>query len=328
MNVLVLGGAGYIGSHAVKELIESGHGAVVVDTLEVGHLQAVDVNAKFYRGDLRDARLMDRVFNENEIDSCIDFAAYTVVAESMADPLKYYENNVNGMSALLSSMIKHNVNKIVFSSTASVYGIPKRVPVIETDETLPINPYGETKLAVEKMLMWAERAYGIKYISLRYFNVAGAHASGEIGEAHDPETHLVPLAIKAALSEDKNFKIFGNDYATPDGTCIRDYVHVTDLSAAHALAVEKLYGGGDSAVYNLGNGAGFTNDEIISAVEAAAGVKIKRIYGERRPGDPDALVASSEKIIRELGWNPRYKNLSDIINSAYKWHQGHPNGYR
>jgi len=326
MNVLVLGGAGYIGSHTVRELIENGHSAVVVDSLEIGHRKAVDAGAVFYEGDLKDPVLLDKVFNENKIDACIDFAAYTVVAESMADPLKYYGNNLNGMHALLTGMLKHGADKIVFSSTASVYGIPERVPVVETDKTAPINPYGETKLAVEKMLGWAANAYGVQYISLRYFNVAGAHISGTIGEAHKPETHLVPLAVRAALSGDK-FEIYGDDYDTADGTCVRDYVHVTDLAAAHILAVEKLMKNGGSGVYNLGNGKGFSNKEILDETERVTGRTINKTYARRRPGDPDALVASSEKIVRELNWRPKYARLSEIIGSAYVWHKNHPRGY-
>jgi len=326
MNVLVLGGAGYIGSHTVKELIENGHGAVVLDNLEIGHRKAVDANAAFYEGDLRDPALLDKVFNDNRIDACIDFAAYTVVAESMADPLKYYGNNVNGMHALLKGMTKHNVTKIVFSSTASVYGIPERTPVLETDKTEPINPYGETKLAVEKMLKWAANAYGVQYISLRYFNVAGAHVSGTIGEAHKPETHLVPLAIRAALSGN-DFEIYGDDYDTADGTCIRDYVHVTDLAAAHILAVDKLLKNGGCGVYNLGNGKGFSNKEIIEETEKVTGRAINKKYAKRRPGDPDILVASSEKIVRELNWRPKYQRLNEIIGSAYVWHKNHPRGF-
>ena len=327
MNALILGGAGYIGSHAVKALLERGHSAVVVDTLENGHRAAVDKNAVFYRGDLRDETLMDKVFTENKIDAAIDFAAYTVVAESVADPLKYYENNVYGILRLLRSMFKHKVTKLVFSSTASVYGIPDRVPVTETDKTEPINPYGETKLAVEKILKWADKAYGLKYISLRYFNVAGAHASAEIGEDHFPETHLIPNVIGAALGRLPELELYGGDYKTPDGTCVRDYVHVSDLAEAHALAVENLARGSGSDIYNLGSGAGFSNMEIINETERAAGVRIKINNAPRRQGDPDVLIASSDKISRALGWEPKLTNIRDIIGSAYRWHEKHPSGY-
>ena len=327
MNVLVLGGAGYIGSHAVKELIAQGHRAAVVDTLEIGHRAAVDSEAAFYEGDLRDGALMDRVFAEVRPDAVIDFAAYTVVAESVADPLRYYDNNVGGMLRLLRSMIKNDVGKIVFSSTASVYGMPTRLPIYETDPTEPINPYGETKLAVEKILKWAGGAYGVKYISLRYFNVAGAHISGDIGEDHDPETHLIPNALKAALGAGKSLDIYGDDYGTPDGTCIRDYVHVTDLAEAHILAVKSLIGGSAGGTYNVGSGTGFSNKEIIDETERLTGITITKKIAPRRPGDPDSLIASGEKITRELGWRPRFTNLPDIIGSAYEWHRKHPNGF-
>ena len=327
MTALVLGGAGYIGSHAVKALAERGHGTVVVDTLEKGHREAVDADAKFYLGDLRDGPLMDRVFSENAIDAVIDFAAYSVVAESVADPLKYYDNNVNGMIRLLGSMLKHGVNRIVFSSTAAVYGIPTRVPIVETDAASPISPYGETKLAVEKILSWSENAYGIRYVSLRYFNVAGAHFSGEIGEDHRPETHLIPIAITAALSGNGRLEIYGDDYATPDGTCIRDYVHVTDLADAHILAAEHILSGGASEIFNIGSGSGFSNREIADETERITGLPLQKKIAPRRPGDPDVLIASSEKLTRALGWTPKKTNLTDIIGSAYLWHKKHPGGY-
>ena len=326
-NILVAGGAGYIGSHTVKELIARGYGAVVVDNLENGHREAVDSAAAFYEADLRDITAMDKIFNENEIDAVIDFAAYTVVAESVADPIKYYENNVYGMTRLLRAMQGHGVDKIVFSSTASVYGIPKRVPIVETDGVNPINPYGETKLAVERLLKWADGAYGIRHVALRYFNVAGAHASGSIGEDHDPETHLIPIAILTALGRYECLDVYGDDYNTKDGTCIRDYVHVTDLAAAHVLAADYLSGGGSSRAYNIGSGTGFSNREIIDEAERVTGLKINRRIAPRRPGDPDNLIASPDRIMSELGWRPERTNLKDIISSAFKWHKAHPDGY-
>lgn len=327
MSILVLGGAGYIGSHTVKELLAAGYETVVVDTLEKGHKEAVDKRSRLYMGDLRDEDLMDKVFTENEIDGVIDFAAYSLVGESVAHPAKYYENNVNGMILLLKYMKKHNVDKIVFSSTAATYGEPKNIPILETDPTIPTNPYGETKLSIEKMLKWYGAAYGIRYVALRYFNVAGAHESGEIGEDHQPETHLIPLVLETALGKREHIEIYGDDYDTPDGTCIRDYIHVTDLAAAHILALEKLMNGGDSSVYNLGNGKGFSNKEIVETARKVTGKEIPLQYGERRAGDPSTLVASSEKIIKELNWQPRFNTLDQIIESAWKWHSGHPTGY-
>lgn len=320
MTVLVLGGAGYIGSHTVLELLNSGFEAVVVDSLEKGHREAVSDKARFYEGDLRDERLMDKVFTENKIDGVIDFAAYSLVAESVSNPMKYYENNVGGMICLLKYMLKHNVGKMVFSSTAAVYGDPERIPITETDATSPKNPYGETKLAIEKMLKWYSEAYGLKYMALRYFNVAGAHESGKIGEAHNPETHLIPLVLKAALNGEP-VKVYGNDYETADGTCIRDYIHVTDLANAHILALNALFSGAPSNTYNLGNGRGFSNMEIINAAEKVTGMEIKKEFASRRPGDPAALVASSEKINSELNWERKYESLEHIIETAWKWHK-------
>ncbi|SFF29600.1 UDP-glucose 4-epimerase [Paenibacillus catalpae] len=326
MAVLVTGGAGYIGSHAVAALAERGEEIVVVDNLQQGHREAV-VGGKLYVGDLRDAAFMDTVFKENSIDAVIHFAANSLVGESMTNPSKYYHNNVYGTLCLLEKMIEHDVKKIVFSSTAATYGEPENVPIDEFDRTLPTNTYGETKLAMEKMMKWFDVAHGLKYVSLRYFNAAGAHAGGKIGEDHSPETHLIPIVLQAALGQRPHISVFGDDYATPDGTCIRDYIHVSDLADAHVLAVDKLREGADSAIYNLGNGQGFSVKEVIEIARKVTEREIKAVIEPRRAGDPATLVASSARARKELGWNPSRANLEDIIRSAWNWHVNHPNGY-
>ncbi|TCM89807.1 UDP-glucose 4-epimerase [Paenibacillus sp. BK033] len=323
---MVTGGAGYIGSHAVAALAERGEEIVVVDNLQQGHREAV-VGGKLYVGDLRDAAFMDTVFKENKIDAVIHFAANSLVGESMTNPAKYYHNNVYGTLCLLEKMIEHDVKKIVFSSTAATYGEPENVPIDEFDRTLPTNTYGETKLAMEKMMKWFDVAHGLKYVSLRYFNAAGAHASGKIGEDHSPETHLIPIVLQAALGQRPHISVFGDDYATPDGTCIRDYIHVSDLADAHVLAVDKLRKGSDSAIYNLGNGQGFSVKEVIEIARKVTEREIKAVIEPRRAGDPATLVASSARARKELGWNPSRANLEDIIRSAWNWHVNHPNGY-
>lgn len=327
MAILVCGGAGYIGSHVTKLLLERGREVVVVDNLQTGHAQAVDTRAKLLLGDLRDAEFMDRVFTENKIDGVIDFAADSLVGESCVEPLKYYENNVHGTACLLKSMRKHGVARIVFSSTAATYGEPENVPILETDPTVPTNPYGETKLAVEKMLRWCDDAYGIKYTALRYFNVAGAYPTGEIGEDHSPETHLIPLILQVALGKREKISIYGDDYPTPDGTCIRDYIHVMDLADAHIKAMERLENGGASTVYNLGNGAGFSVKEVIDTVRKVTGHPIPAEVTPRRMGDPARLVASSEKATKELNWVPAYNTIDEIVETAWQWHTLHPNGF-
>ncbi|MGL5055489.1 MAG: UDP-glucose 4-epimerase GalE [Fusobacteriaceae bacterium] len=327
MAILVCGGAGYIGSHVTKLLIENGKEVIVLDNLQTGHVDAVDPSAKLFLGDLRDEEFLDRVFKNNEIQGVIDFAADSLVGESCVDPLKYYENNVYGSACLLKAMKKHNVNKIVFSSTAATYGEPKNIPILETDETVPTNPYGETKLAVEKMLKWSEKAYDIKYTALRYFNVAGAHLSGKIGEDHAVETHLIPLILQVPLGKREKIGIFGEDYPTEDGTCIRDYVHVMDLADAHIKALERLFNGGESTVYNLGNGEGFSVKEVIECARKVTGHSIPAEVSERRAGDPARLVASSEKAMKELNWIPKYSTIEKIIESAWNWHKNNPNGY-
>jgi UDP-glucose 4-epimerase len=326
MAILVTGGAGYIGSHTVLELLEASEDVVVVDSLEKGHRKAVP-GGTLYCGNLCDEEFLDKVFKENEIDAVLHFAAYSLVGESVIDPLKYYDNNVIGTLRLITKLNEYRVKEIVFSSTAAVYGEPENIPILESDRTMPANPYGETKLAIEKALKWADKAYGIKYVSLRYFNAAGAHPSGKIGEDHNPETHLIPLVLKAALGKKESISIFGNDYDTPDGTCVRDYIHVTDLAKAHVLALKYLRHGGESSVYNLGNGQGFSVSEVIDIAREVTNVRIKAVIAERRPGDPAVLVASSEKIKRELNWQPRYNDLHTIMETAWNWHKAHPDGY-
>ena len=325
--ILVCGGAGYIGSHAVRQLIDKGEEVIIVDNLETGHEDAIHPKAKFYKVDIRDEKSLNKVFEENKIDEVIHFAANSLVGESMTNPLKYFNNNVHGTEVLLKVMVAHDVNKIVFSSTAATYGEPKNIPILESDETNPTNAYGETKLCMEKMMKWADKAHGVKYISLRYFNVAGAHVSGEIGEDHNPETHLIPLILQVPLGKREFISIFGDDYETHDGTCIRDYIHVTDLADAHILAVHKLREGSESKIYNLGSGNGFTDKEMIEAARKVTEHEIPAKVCERRSGDPAKLVASSEKARRELGWNPKYENVEDMISSAWNWHKNHPNGF-
>lgn len=327
MNVLVCGGAGYIGSHTVYELIERGHSVVVVDSLIKGHKAAVHNEAKFYLGDIRDEEFMDRVFKENNIDAVIDFAAFSLVGESVNEPFKYYENNVYGTLKLLEAMERAGVKKIVFSSTAATYGEPENDIIVESDKTNPTNPYGETKLTVEKMLKWADNAYGIKFVALRYFNAAGAHISGKIGEDHSPETHLIPIILQTALGQREKMFIFGDDYDTPDGTCVRDYIHVTDLAGAHIKALEKLFKTNESGIYNLGNGKGFSVKEVIEKAKKVTGKDFKVEIEARRSGDPSTLIASSEKAIKELGWKPKFNTLDKIIETAWNWHKDHKNGY-
>lgn len=325
--ILICGGAGYIGSHMVYEMIERGHEIVVVDNLSTGYQEAVHPSAKFYHCDIRDIVALDRVFKENKIDAVVHFAASSLVGESVKDPYKYYDNNVGGSRALLQVMENNGVKRIVFSSTAAVYGIPKAVPILETATTQPINPYGETKLAVERMLHWAEEAFGLKSVCLRYFNVAGAHVSGGIGEAHQPETHLLPLILQVPLGQRDFVSIFGNDYQTEDGTCIRDYIHVADLIDAHILALGHLEKTGKSGVYNLGNGNGFSVQQMVESVRKVTGHAVPARLEDRRGGDPDILVASSEKAKQELGWMPKHPDVEDIIRTAWNWHSGHPRGY-
>lgn len=326
MAILVTGGAGYIGSHTAAELLERNEEVVIIDNLQKGHKDAV-LGGKFYEGDLRDSAFLDKVFTENNIDAVVHFAADSLVGESVVEPLKYYNNNVVSTLNLLGKMKEYGVKKIVFSSTAATYGEPENIPILESDKNNPTNPYGETKLSVEKALKWADNAYGIKYAALRYFNAAGAHKSGKIGEDHSPESHLIPIILQVALGKRDAINIFGDDYETPDGTCIRDYIHVTDLADAHILALNNLRDGGDSDIYNLGNGKGFSVKEVVELARQVTGQPIKAVVSERRAGDPAVLIASSEKIQKKLNWQPKYNDLATIIESAWNWHKSHPNGF-
>lgn len=328
MAVLVLGGAGYIGSHTVDRLVEAGKDVVVVDSLVTGHLAAVRKEAKFYQGDLADKDFMRKVFTENpDIDVVIHFAAFSLVAESMKDPLKYFDNNTAGMVKLLEVMNEFDIKYIVFSSTAATYGIPEKMPIYEDDPQLPINPYGESKLMMEKIMRWADEAYGIKFVALRYFNVAGAKPDGSIGEDHHPETHLLPIVLQVAMGEREKLQIFGDDYNTPDGTNVRDYVHPFDLADAHILAVDYLRNGNESSAFNLGSSTGFSNLEIVKAAREVTGKEIPAEIAARRGGDPDTLIAASEKARKVLGWKPEFDDIHKIIETAWKWHTTHPQGY-
>ena len=325
MKILVLGGAGYIGSHTVYELIEKGHQVVIIDNLETGHIEAVHPEAVFYKADLRHRDEIDQVLDqEKDIDAVIHFAANSLVGESMVNPLKYYDNNLCGTKVLLQSLVAHGITKIVFSSTAATYGEPVRTPIEEEDPTVPTNTYGETKLAMEKMFYWTSKAHDLSYVSLRYFNACGAHKSGKIGENHHPETHLIPLILQVPNGEREAIQIFGSDYPTKDGTCIRDYIHVTDLAMAHILAVEYLLKGNKSATFNLGNGIGFSVQEVIEVARKVTQHSIPVNIVERRAGDPAILIASSEKAQTILGWKPKYNSLTTIIESAWAWHKKAP----
>lgn len=326
MNILVCGGAGYIGSHMVAHLLENNHNVVILDNLQTGHKDAI-LGGKFYLGNLKDSIILDKIFTENKIDAVIDFAANSLVGESVENPLKYFDNNIGSTISLLQSMNKHNIKYIVFSSTAATYGEPENVPIQEQDKTFPTNPYGESKLAVEKILKWCDNAYGIKYTALRYFNACGAHINGKIGEDHNPESHLIPIILQAAMGKRDKIMIFGDDYNTEDGSCVRDYVHVSDLASAHLLALKRLQSGGESKIYNLGNGKGFSVKEVVEVAKKVTGININSEIADRRPGDPATLIASSNKAIKELGWNPKFNSLETIIDTAWKWHKNHPNGY-
>ena len=327
MKLLVLGGAGYIGSHTATELLDNGHEVVIADNLVTGYREAVPEKATFYQGDLRDKDFLVDLLTKEKVDAVIHFAAFSLVGESVINPLKYYENNLYGTKVLLDAMIETGVDKIVFSSTAATYGEPENIPILESDRTCPTNPYGETKLAMEKMISWAAKAHDLHYVSLRYFNACGAHKSGKIGEAHNPESHLIPLVLQVPNGKREFVSIYGNDYDTPDGTCIRDYIHVTDLAKAHILAVEYLMNGGESDIFNLGNGVGYSVKEVIETARKVTGHPIPAKEEARRAGDPARLVASGEKARKILGWEPEIKDLADIISSAWKWHKAHRDGY-
>ena len=327
MAILVLGGAGYIGSHTALELVKAGNEVVIADNLVTGYRKAIPKGAKFYEGDLRDFDFLNKLFQQEKIDAVIHFAAYSLVGESVTNPLKYYDNNLYGTKVLLEAMVKNNVGKIVFSSTAATYGEPENIPILESDRTCPTNPYGETKLAMEKMFKWTAEAHGLRYVSLRYFNACGADESGTIGEAHNPESHLIPLILQVPNGKRETISIYGTDYDTPDGTCIRDYIHVTDLAQAHILAVQYLNNGGESDIFNLGNGVGYSVREVIETARKVTGHPIPATETSRRAGDPARLVASSEKAKKILGWKPVHDSLEEIIVSAWNWHKNHPNGY-
>ena len=327
MAILVLGGAGYIGSHTALELVKAGNEVVIADNLVTGYRKAIPEGAKFYEGDLRDFDFLNKLFQQEKIDAVIHFAAYSLVGESVTNPLKYYDNNLYGTKVLLEAMVKNNVGKIVFSSTAATYGEPENIPILESDRTCPTNPYGETKLAMEKMFKWTAEAHGLRYVSLRYFNACGADESGTIGEAHNPESHLIPLILQVPNGKRETISIYGTDYDPPDGTCIRDYIHVTDLAQAHILAVQYLNNGGNSDIFNLGNGVGYSVREVIETARKVTGHPIPATETPRRAGDPARLVASSEKAKKVLGWKPVHDSLEEIIASAWNWHKNHPNGY-
>jgi UDP-glucose 4-epimerase len=325
-KLLVTGGAGYIGSHTVLELKNSGYDVLIYDNLASGHKEAVS-DFDMVVGDLADRAMLDQTFKENQIDAVVHFAGSIEAGESMTDPKRFYENNVvNGLN-LLEAMLKYGVKKIVFSSSAAVYGEPEKVPVEEDDPKVPTNVYGETKLMFEQILAAYDHAYGIKSVSLRYFNAAGAHPSGNIGADHKHKTHLLTILMLAALGQIDSAKIFGTDYPTPDGTGIRDYVHVSDLATAHVLALEYLSKGNDSNQFNLGNEKGNSVKEVVEVTKKVTGVDFKVVEEARREGDPAKLVASSEKAKKILGWEPKFGDIETIVKTAWKWHKEHPNGY-
>jgi UDP-glucose 4-epimerase len=319
-RVLVVGGAGYIGSHMVKDLLQAGCEVVTLDNLSRGH-RALVPGGEFVEGDLGDARALDGIFSRRRIDAVMHFAAFSLVGESVADPLPYYRNNVANTVTLLDRMREHGISRFIFSSTAAVYGEPDRVPIAEDHPCAPTNPYGESKLAVEHLLRDCAAAYGLRFVALRYFNAAGADADGTLGERHQPETHLIPIVLQTATGERERVTIFGEDYPTADGTCIRDYVHVTDLAQAHRLALESLMAGAAGGTYNLGNSKGYSVRQVIETARRVTGRPIPATAAERRPGDPAVLVADSTRVRRELGWKPRYEDLEAIIGTAWRWHQ-------
>lgn len=327
MSIIVLGGAGYIGSHAVAELVNRGYNVVVVDNLKTGHKEAIHEKAKFYQGDIRDKDFLSSVFDRETVDGVMHFAASSLVGESMEEPLQYLNNNVYGTQILLEVMEQFGVKNIVFSSSAATYGEPEQVPIIESMPTNPESTYGDTKLIMEKMMKWCDKAYGMKYVALRYFNVAGAKSDGTIGEDHQPESHLVPIILQVALGQREKLAIYGDDYNTPDGTCIRDYVHVEDLIDAHIRSLEYLENGGESNIFNLGSSKGFSVQEILVAARSVTEKTIPAEVVARRAGDPGILIASSDKAKEILGWEQKYTDIKDIIATAWKWHKSHPNGY-
>jgi UDP-glucose 4-epimerase len=324
MRILVTGGAGYIGSVVVARLISADHEVTVFDNLRHGHPGAVHPNAHLVVGDLSDFELLSRTLREFCPHAVMHFAAFIEAGESMHAPERYFRNNTSGTLTLLEAMLANRINTLVFSSTAALYGTPKRTPIEETSELTPTNAYGESKLLVERILKWFHQIHGLKYASLRYFNAAGSN--GHLGEDHSPETHLIPLALKVALGQSDSISIFGTDYPTPDGTCIRDYIHVLDLAVAHLLALDALSTRG-CLIYNLGNSRGYSVREVLGTVRSVTGHPIPVVESDRRAGDPPVLIASAEKIQRELGWKPHFDSLEKIVRSAWEWKRQHPNGY-
>lgn len=328
MKILVVGGAGYIGSHAVKQLLENNIEVVVIDSLETGHIESIPSSVHFHQVDIRHKEALKEVLLKEQVDGVIHFAANSLVGESMTNPLKYYNNNVHGTQVLLEVLVELGIKYIVFSSTAATYGDIKTMPITEDMPNDPTNTYGETKLAIEKMLKWTNQAHDLNYVCLRYFNVAGADHSGTIGEAHTTETHLIPLILQVPLGQRPYITVFGDNYETKDGTCIRDYIHVTDLVNAHILALKYLMKGGESNIFNLGSNSGYSVLEMIEAAREVTNHPIPMQIGERRSGDPALLIASSQKAKEILGWEPQITDIKEIIASAWKWHQSHPHGYK
>lgn len=324
MRVVVTGGAGYIGATTVQSLIESGHDCVVFDNLSKGHAQAIPDSVQLIEGDVADRALLENVFREHRPEAVLHFAAWIEAGESMRVPEKYFRNNSASTLTLLESMMANGIGKLIFSSTAALYGEPERIPIQEEAPLRPTNAYGESKLLVERMLAWFHRIHGFRYASLRYFNAAGSN--GHSGELHEPESHLIPLVLQVASGKREHISIYGTDYPTEDGTCIRDYIHVSDLADAHVLALEAL-DQHDKLIYNLGNGTGFSVRQVIDSARRVTGKAIKAVETARRAGDPAVLVASSEKIRRELNWRPKHADLEEIISSAWQWVQKHPRGY-
>ncbi|PMB15541.1 UDP-glucose 4-epimerase GalE [Fischerella thermalis CCMEE 5282] len=322
-TILVTGGAGYIGSHAVSALLQAGYEVLILDNLVYGHRDLVEkvLQVELVVGDTSDRALLDQLFQSLDIAAVMHFSAYAYVGESVTDPAKYYRNNVVGTLTLLEAMLAASVNKFVFSSTCATYGVPQIIPIPENHPQNPINPYGATKLMVERILSDFDTAYGLKSVIFRYFNAAGADPNGKLGEDHNPETHLIPLVLQTALGKRESISVFGTDYPTADGTCIRDYIHVNDLADAHVLGLEYLLRGGDSEVFNLGNGNGFSVKEVIETAKSITGRDIKVVECDRRPGDPPVLIGSSDQARKILNWQPQYSSLKEIITHAWQWHQ-------
>lgn len=325
-SILVTGGAGYIGSHAVKVLAAAGARVIVYDNMSAGHPEATRHASAVVDGDIQDTARVRSAMRDHNVDAVMHFAAWLSVGDSVRDPAGYYRNNVVGALSVLDAMVAEKVQHLVFSSTAAVFGNPVETPIVEAHPTQPINAYGQTKLAIEHALPHYETAYGLRSITLRYFNAAGADPEGELGEDHAPELHLIPRAVDAALGR-STFQVFGDDYDTPDGTCLRDYVHVTDLASAHLLALEALHGGAASGRFNLGNGRPTSVKDVLDSIERVVGRKVPFTKGSRRPGDPGILYASSARIRKELGWKPRFEEIDVIVETAWRWRESHPDGY-